>query len=198
MTAPSRRVAARPVTPRPAGLPSSPPVEEEPPDVPEEAAEPGAAPGPEPQIMQTIVKETTIVQQPDTPLLLACLAKMAQDALALLQLPKETFHCVLVPDTGEASLQSFTSVKDLADCLRDITRRSIKSGQNVQAFPFCGQALAITTPPRYLLAPDGKYPLFAGDVDEAVDQRGFLGPPQAELRTAAPDEPAEDLHEAAS
>jgi hypothetical protein len=88
------------------------------------------------------------------------------------QSEKGNYWLVLCAPIGNELLGPFTE-EALVDRLRDL------NGNRVQAFPYQGQPLNISTGPlRYLLTSDGReIPLFADGGPLEVDPGGFLYDP---------------------
>lgn len=101
--------------------------------------------------------------------LAAALIAMAEQAKVAGDLPDADYHAVVIPDAGPHSLKSFPALEPLLEFLRDL------SGTDVKVRVFYGRACPITRPPaRYLLTHEGKFPLFKGLDDDAIDETGAM------------------------
>ena len=88
--------------------------------------------------------------------------------LAYRKLPQQQFWAVIVPDQAAAYVVSADSLAELADKLRPL------HGKHAQVFPFAGQRLGITKPPRFLVSGDERHALFSMTDDPTLDDTGFM------------------------
>jgi hypothetical protein len=88
--------------------------------------------------------------------------------LARAELPGATFNVVVTPDAGPRTKASFPTGEALAEYLRGF------EGQEVEVDCYYGRPLGITRRPRYLVTHEGRYPLFAPDEGDEIDESGSL------------------------
>jgi hypothetical protein len=95
-------------------------------------------------------------------------------------------HAVILNSDGDITVESFSTVQELAVRLKALIDR------DVSVFPFVGQRLFISKPPmRYLMTPDGNVPLFDINAEQlepddtgylGIDPIHFEGPPQIKMQ----------------
>lgn len=104
-------------------------------------------------------------------MLLDLLADALQRARASLLTPPAKCHLVHVPDDyGKGTVTTLNTFDELLTTMR--ARRS----QGGQMFAFRGDLLLPSRGGHYLVAPEGRYPLFVSDDETEVDVDGFIGP----------------------
>jgi len=131
------------------------------------------------QESQPAVSDQTSSEQALTPLAAKMLSKVPAAQLLLKQVMDsqqvegQQFHLVMLPEDGYPQLETFTSVDELIEKIRECF------GQEISLFPFMGNYMPITKGPnRYLMTPFGNLPLFViPDADEVdIEEHGYVGP----------------------
>jgi hypothetical protein len=84
------------------------------------------------------------------------------------QLPTQRFWAVVVPDDAPALLLDAETMAELAEKLRPY------HGTHSQVFPFSGQRLGITKPPRFLISGNERHALFSATDDPTIDNDGYM------------------------
>jgi hypothetical protein len=107
--------------------------------------------------------------------LLGSLRDAFEVAIIAAAAPRANYYVVVVPAEDRASCHLCDTAEQAAAKIRETTQG--EKQDETQVFVFRGDWVQITKTPSYLLAPEGRIPLFTAEQLDGLATDGFLGRP---------------------